>query len=1737
MIRFPELQFSARLIAATTLGIMGGLCAPLQAQTATNTVIAIGPSAQGIVQAGDGNLYAPSLKAFVACVSDATMECAYIYKITPAGVVTALHSFQEISVSTGPTAPNTDGIWPTALLVGIDGNLYGACKYGGPGGFGTIFEIPLTGTNAGNLVVLTSFGSTGTAVDPGNQPSSLIQTSDGSFYFTNGVGIYQLVIGAASNTVNTLYTFPIDPKTQLLTNGSNAASLTQASDGDLYMPLWTGPEQTAPSDGATGGIGDYNPTSGGFRSYGFPADGSDGSVPDGPLVEGSDGAFYGITRDHTTVPLRAFRVTTGGAISPVYSFPATGNSMVQSALFLGSDGNFYGTTLLGGDTTSTNCTPTGCGTVFQLTPGGALTTLHNFEGGTPTSTVVAQNPQVDGAAPEAPLVQANDGNFYGTSLFNVVFKITPTLALAAPVQVTVNPAQVAVGQTATLTWKVLNAFSATDQLCGAVVQGGATGGGNWSGVQTGTLTNGVYSGSATIKPTAAGNYTYALVCGGKEAGFATLNVTEGFVVTTISMTEGTVNKPYSGALAAVGGQPGYLFEVSNLPTGLTLNQLDGTISGTPKQFGNYVLDVTVTDAATPPNKATAAVPFNIVSGLEIKTTAAIKGTVGANYLQWLHASGGLVPYTWSITAGMLPDGLQLIPATGAITGTPTTVGNSVVTFQVADGEGTPATETVELTIKIVPSIQIAAVEFTQAIQQYQVLDDLLTSLTQDGEPPVPIISGKFAAMRVYFTNVKDSTDVTLNVTGGVVGQRAMNLPPSCPPDSERIHKNMCPSMDFYFTPQSGPWSAVLTLNDDQGNQLEQETLTVTSRDTASIYYKGLGVCSIPNQPSSCQSPWGLQGLIWFAQKIMPTNNVHADIITRKVYRDLSKFVDSNGNPDPISWEKSVLNGINDFVYSPADAQADANLNQHTDYVGLYTNSIDQTGWGRRPGNALVIPNETTRQGVEATAQVLGHETGHTLDLPHTGVQVPPGDTVGTCWGPGGLPDPPYDNAWIYSDDYIRSFMNGYEYGFDPAAQTVIAGANVLNDGTSQFDVMSYCMPRWISPFNYKNLITTLNGGIILSPNVKVGTKPLADVVKPKRLVTYAQGSYWSITGSIPATGIALDPIFTETMTGTSDPGTGTYSIEELGAGGQVLFTRYFNPAAMQTDTTGTDQATDPQFAEYIPVTPGVASIAILDPTGSTLTSVAITGTAPSVSITSPAAGFVGSGQQTVSWTATSTAATLTSRINYSIDGGTTWQGVVDTTDASAVLDFNTLPGAAAALIRVDVSDGVNTGSATSAAFSVPKKAPASIVIDNPVSGAILPAANPVLLAGAADDPDDGALTGAALQWSDNVQGNLGSGSPLVAQLNPGPHTITLTATDSDGNAITATTQITLGGAAPVVTLTTSQAAGCTDVTINASPGSQGANLALVGYSIDGGNTYTAIPLTGLPLTMPIAGAGTFNVVAIAGDASGQVSSQSQQVTGCTATTAKANAGSGQSALVGSAFGTKLSTLILDPNGNPVSGASVSYTAPATGASATLSSATAVTNASGIATITATANGVAGSYTVTASTQSSTAPATFSLTNSDFKVSAGSASLTISPGSSAPDTISLTALGGFNGMVTFSCSGTPANATCTFAPPTVTPTAATASTTMTISVAQSAAVHWPAGGASVLACCILGLIVRRRRWIAIVASSLLAIGVLTMTGCGGSSSSSSPAGPSRSTITVTGTSGSVQRTTTVSVLIQ
>jgi uncharacterized repeat protein (TIGR03803 family) len=126
----------------------------------------------------------------------------------------------------------------------------------------------------------------------------------------------------------------------------------------------------------------------------------DGSDPAGTLVQGLDGNFYGTTRTGgANSQGTVFRITPGGVLTILYNFCMVNGCPdgfdPVAGLIQGTDGNFYGTTLGGG----TGVSP---GTVFQITSGGVLTTLHSFSG-------------LDGTEPFAGLVQHTNGTFYGTT--------------------------------------------------------------------------------------------------------------------------------------------------------------------------------------------------------------------------------------------------------------------------------------------------------------------------------------------------------------------------------------------------------------------------------------------------------------------------------------------------------------------------------------------------------------------------------------------------------------------------------------------------------------------------------------------------------------------------------------------------------------------------------------------------------------------------------------------------------------------------------------------------------------------------------------------------------------------------------------------------------------------------------------------------------------------------------------------------------------------------------------------------------------------------------------------------------------------------------------------------------------------------------------------------------------------------------------------------------------------------
>jgi uncharacterized repeat protein (TIGR03803 family) len=138
-------------------------------------------------------------------------------------------------------------------------------------------------------------------------------------------------------------------------------------------------------------------------------------------VQATDGNFYGTTYEGANdggayaangSGGTVFEITASGQLTTLYRFctetDCTDGANPIAGLVQAADGNFYGITSFGG--TNPNCAelgPPGCGTVFEMTPGGTLTTLYSF---------CSKTGCTDGAEP-VQLMQATDGNFYGTTEF------------------------------------------------------------------------------------------------------------------------------------------------------------------------------------------------------------------------------------------------------------------------------------------------------------------------------------------------------------------------------------------------------------------------------------------------------------------------------------------------------------------------------------------------------------------------------------------------------------------------------------------------------------------------------------------------------------------------------------------------------------------------------------------------------------------------------------------------------------------------------------------------------------------------------------------------------------------------------------------------------------------------------------------------------------------------------------------------------------------------------------------------------------------------------------------------------------------------------------------------------------------------------------------------------------------------------------------------------------------------
>ncbi|PSR56768.1 hypothetical protein AHMF7605_26365 [Adhaeribacter arboris] len=389
---------------------------------------------RSLILGKDGNLYGTTMNG-------GDWFNGTIYKVTPNGTVSALHAF----------SPTEDGGRASGLMQASDGYLYGMNEIGGPQGDGVIYRILPNGSNFKKLVDLPgSFGGVaprggltqgrdgffygmtewggefnhGTIfrlcsdgsykilrslddVNDGGYPrGDLLLGKDGNFYGltshggVNGSGTYFRMTPKGDFTV--LYSFQNDD-----TGYSPWGTLLDGNDGYYYGMTNAGGDFLAGVIFRVTSNGDYTVLHS-FDNY------EDGSSPQGNLIKGKDGNFYGLTNvggDYNTGTF--FKMAPNGTVTKLHSFyQYEDGDKPSGSLVQGKDGNFYGMAARGGKN--------GHGTIFKFTPAGKITVLKFM-----TDEIS------DGANPHGSLIMDKEGNFYGLTwggghnFSGIVFKITP----------------------------------------------------------------------------------------------------------------------------------------------------------------------------------------------------------------------------------------------------------------------------------------------------------------------------------------------------------------------------------------------------------------------------------------------------------------------------------------------------------------------------------------------------------------------------------------------------------------------------------------------------------------------------------------------------------------------------------------------------------------------------------------------------------------------------------------------------------------------------------------------------------------------------------------------------------------------------------------------------------------------------------------------------------------------------------------------------------------------------------------------------------------------------------------------------------------------------------------------------------------------------------------------------------------------------------------------------------------
>jgi large repetitive protein len=559
-------------------------------------------------------------------------------------------------------AANSPVITTTTLPAGTAGSAYPSTSIAVTGGTAPYTYQITSGTLPAGLQ-LNSNVISGTPTAGGTFPLTL-QVTDANG--KTGTQTYSLVIAAATVTIT--------PGSVTLTDGTAASQTLTASGGTspYTFSVTSGslpPGLSLSSSGVLSGTPTYT------GAYNFTVQARDSSTGSGPYI--------GTQTYSGNVGAPTLNLQPGPNISASY-------------------GQAYSLTF----------TTTGGTAPYSYTETGTLPTGLSFNASTATLSGVP--------------AQSGNFNFSVTSIDHSTgtgapFSVTQNYTL------TVSTAVISLTPTSLLNGTVGSAYTSTTIT--------ATGGISpyTYSLASGSLPAGMSlssSGTLSGTPTAGGAFTIDVVATDQNGatGNRSYNVTINpptFVITPAGPAlSATYGQAYTQTFTATGGTAPYTFSIPGLSIpGLSFNASTATLSGTPTQPGNYNFTVTVIDHSTGTGPYTQAQTYSLTvttASISITPASLSSGTVGTAYTSTtLAASGGIAPYTYSLT-GSLPPGMSL-SSSGTLSGTPTASGTFNFSVTATDHNGVTGTQPYTLpiatpTITLLPATLPAATAETAYTQ-------------------------------------------------------------------------------------------------------------------------------------------------------------------------------------------------------------------------------------------------------------------------------------------------------------------------------------------------------------------------------------------------------------------------------------------------------------------------------------------------------------------------------------------------------------------------------------------------------------------------------------------------------------------------------------------------------------------------------------------------------------------------------------------------------------------------------------------------------------------------------------------------------------------------------------------------------------------------------------------------------------------------------------------------------------